>query len=161
MNAINARELMEMRLARPIKFRGKKFLGTNHDWWYGNLVRGNRNDIPIYIMGGFVKTEEGQMEPQFLTQVFPETVGQYIEIKDKNNNEIYEGDIVLCQYEEDYEIFQVLGFVEYNANNCEYFLQIKLDDGRPFRNRYIPMAVCCDVEVLGNIHDNPELLEVD
>ena len=81
-------------------------------------------------------------------EVIPETVGQYTGLKDKNGKEIFEGDIVACgDGEVPTEIRWVQessAFMAYNIKRKEYHLLNKYFD------RFIG-------EVIGNIHDNPEV----
>ena len=76
-------------------------------------------------------------------EVIPETVGQYTGLKDKNGKEIYEGDILhlwggeYCQ-----------GYYEFN----QIFTVKDLSDS-------FYLGECENIEVLGNIYENPELLK--
>lgn len=65
-------------------------------------------------------------------------------LKDKNGKEIYEGDIVKC----------ILGNKPIVSHDCRYWLGETLDDLFVANLRY-------DIEIIGNIHENPELLEVN
>ena len=82
--------------------------------------------------------------------VLPETVGQYTGLTDKNGRKIFEGDIVRCYYS---DIAPFTGEIE------AYEKEVLIDDIR--RSEVIGWIDCADeLEIIGNIYDNPELLEV-
>jgi uncharacterized phage protein (TIGR01671 family) len=136
---------------REIKFRGKSIL--NGSWIYGffaetySIIGGGRysQDLtPHIIMQG--KTIN-QANPVIL-----ETVGQYTGLTDKNGKEIYEGDIVKLED----EIFTVVfdkgafGLFKHGEKRGNLYHYYNFCDTA--HNPYIP-------EIIGNIHDNPELLK--
>lgn len=124
---------------REILFRGK--LLSDGSWSEGNLnitkqgVTVIRPDItPIGTYG----------------RVDPETVGQYIGLEDANGTKIFEGDIVE-------DPCDGLFIVRWEDNSCgfEPFSDSKNNCGHCGGGLW--HEIC---KVIGNIHDNPELLEV-
>ena len=88
------------------------------------------------------------------------TVGRYTGLCDKNGKKIFEGDIVSTKYElgrGSYYVFEVY----YNENLCQFALTI--NSGSYTKNKQydwlqLTSLKANKVEVIGNIHDNKELL---
>lgn len=125
-------------------FRGKastKWVsGTK--WVYGDLWHLNDGRVTV--------RKDGELFPY---EVIPETVGQYTGLIDKNGKRIFEGDVVKA-YDDTYDN----GFAEVKGKvffNCGSF-DIDVEDVG-----YIPLYSYGteNIEVIGNIHDNPELLK--
>ena len=133
---------------RNYLFRGKRI--DNGEWVTGFYVhyddtKDNHKDDCDYIVG----IHTGEHFPFF--EVIPETVGQYTGLTDKNGKKIFEGDIVKGLFVFG-EISSVVIF-KYGSFGIEWNIdEIKvLDPFLGLRN--------IECEVIGNIHDNPELLK--
>ena len=124
---------------RKIKFRGK--LVDDNDWEFGDL---RQKEGKLYIF------PQGELTfKHFAYEAYPNTVGQYTGLKDKNGVEIYEGDIVVLRN------FGTV-FVWYNTNRCSFEFREYVSDGGfvdSLKDFNIDLY-----EVVGNIHDNPELI---
>ena len=123
---------------REILFRGKR--KDNGEWEYGSFVQLNTvNGIEYTIV----------MLENFSVEVAPETVGQYTGLKDCNGKEIYEGDIVRVLLHGNP---QPIGIVKYGERGiCLYTVVTEAS----YSNYLLDNPK--DFEVIGNIHDNPEL----
>ncbi|MHC1568707.1 MAG: YopX family protein [Candidatus Syntropharchaeia archaeon] len=76
-------------------------------------------------------------------------VGQYTGLKDKNGREVYEEDIVRFK---DWWDEEMVGEVRYSEKDMAFTIVNDFWDG-------FPMMYADDIEVIGNIYENPELLE--
>ena len=134
---------------RVIKFCGKRV--DNGEWVYGYWVS---NGMHSYIFSGKLNIT-GLYPTLEKRKVIPETVGQFTGLHDKNGIEIYEGDIVNCDFED-----RGRGAIGFALNNQQTMI-FKYKGGyygEPICDLdYFTVRFC---EVIGNIHDNPELLEV-
>ena len=115
-------------------------------WVYGNLINGKTP----YIVGEVVDDFHEGVNLRYWYPVKKVTVGQYTVLKDKNGTEIYEGDIVVDRWANEYTpVFQKGIYMAYNPKNL-----MQNDPSTQFN--VIWKDEC---EIIGNIHDNPELIE--
>lgn len=136
-------------MSRDIKFRGQTRRKGEYlinmagdkceaNWVYGGIFpQNNSGDFAIIY-------EQPSCEKRV---VYADTVGQYIGVKDKNGKEIYEGDIVKD------ESIGLLGVVKFS----ERYLQFVVDDVCDGEQDYSEFMN--QVEVIGNIYENSDLLK--
>lgn len=142
---------------REILFRGKRT--DNGEWVYGNLVRGCDKKYAYIVEFGNEELCRNYVD------VHPETVGQYTGLADKNGTKIFEGDIVKCVDANNGGVFTAI--VSFGNPNHEYNWGFQLVQmGGDNLNTDILLWVDMEeagayIEVIGNIYDNPELLEGD
>ena len=131
---------------REIKFRGK--LEYNGKWIYGDLLQYENEDVAIFgeklSSFGCECTEMSKRD-----RVIPGTVGQYTGLKDSNGKEIYEGDLLeVANHKRDKECIADVIFLD-GAFWLHFPNEVLLN---------IKEVSECWV-VIGNIHDNPELIK--
>ena len=158
---------------REILFRGKT---KNGEWKIGDLIIEWYGETPYIHWFEYSSLALSREE-----KVIPETVGQFTGLTDKNGKKIFEGDIV--------KFFGMAGKVCFEQGCFGIGVQ-EIIDWKKIKKQILPLTGCdnkpyfcendnfvsfweliwnfngedeqCDVcEVIGNIHDNPELLEKD
>ena len=142
---------------REILFRGKRI--DNGEWVEGAFL--NDRDGAFYICPAVSDISYGdggnRRRIGCWYKVDPSTVGQFTGLTDKNGKRIFEGDIVRFAERriggEDVSIVEQVGFDEGGFCTNRYFLNNWL------RNGIYGITKLEGIEVIGNIHDNPELLE--
>lgn len=148
---------------REILFRGKK--KDSGEWVCGDLIQLHEEAPYWYILPEGISSEMYEDEPYHfrqndvmcsvaLAKVVPETIGQFTGLTDKNGKKIFEGDIVKihrkylnagCEEDCLYEVIWHKSWYGWALRNL-----------KPTQCCYLSNAV--DSEIIGNIHDNKELL---
>ena len=140
---------------REILFRGKRL--DNGEWVYGSFIQVEHED------GSFTAAIFQKKDAGGDAEVSPATVGQYTGLRDKNGKRIFEGDILriakisdgLGSYYHPPLDYPVNVVVKWDL--CAWMWETLCED-----KRYISFSnAWChyECEIIGNIHDNPELLE--
>lgn len=160
-------------MEREIEFRGKT---TKGEWVYGDIQQAENINVFSYknlkdkFCGITTRTwiQGGRIFHNGVHLVLKETIGQYVGLKDKHGNKIYEGDIVKILYtdwasksendnrtlEEYLDSLTRIGIVYWNNLSLCYTLKMK--------NGCFSSIHCGKygyIEVIGNVHDNKDLLE--
>ena len=125
--------------------RGK--LINNGEWVEGNLFIPDRKDTPTQMC-------IGTNIIRITYDIIPDTIGQYTGLIDENGKKIFEGDIVRAQDDVFGSPFYngIVGMVTFEET--AFFVEtMNIIDTQYLFNE------CAVYEVIGNIHDNPELLK--
>ena len=145
----------------------------NGEWVEGNLVWSDDADddyksiiIPTTNSNMFTKGgSRGDLGFENWCRVDPSTICQCTGLKDKNGKLIWENDIVKKEFYTDYDAFanseEYIGVVKYE--DCAWCVSYERDGHRCNSPIFMAMEYH-DAEhfnVIGNIFDNPELLEVN
>lgn len=145
------------------------------------LFRGKQKDLDIWVEGQYYKQTEYYGDPCIREYIItstesldyeqaleccavrPETLGRYTGMTDKNGKKIFEGDIVADHPDEKLRDIYIIKFGRHKIDCCGCCYKwhdavgFYADKGKEHVVGY--EDVWNDLEVIGNIHDNPELLE--
>lgn len=141
---------------REVIFRGKRV--DNGEWVYGYYFKATHHWHNRGIHKDWIATDTvqngGWCNVRGKYAVIPETLGQYTGLTDKNGTKIFEGDILAFS--------DRLVYVHWHDYcgcwDCSYIKAI--DDKPTLHEDRNPNKWRYNAEVIGNIHDNKELLEV-
>lgn len=128
---------------REILFRGKDIKGN----WHIGLLAHIRNAWYISNKAGVSTAFE----------VIPETIGQYTGLTDKNGKKIFEGDIHKCG--ENLWLVTFGEFYDMDVTDYEYGWYCKKINSKHAEAFGLNGAESGYMNIIGNIHDNPELLK--
>lgn len=134
---------------REILFRGKQV--DNDEWVYGSFcMDAIEQKNGLCGVDGFIRLYDFAKGKMQMHEVDRETVGQFTGLTDKNGVKIFEGDLVKA---------------ERVVNGDEWFGSVVWWHGcfaiQGVTDRNVPaIDLFREYEVIGNLHDNPELLEV-
>ena len=140
---------------REIKYRGKRV--DNGEWVYGVPVIGLTSGV--FMVWIESETKRGRVELSIRdvvkqAEVIPETIGQYTGLKDRDGVEIYEGDVLRNI---DNQLVDKIPFkVVWDEYYVAWFWWSAL--GEAVTDHFY-QSIASDCEVIGNIHENPELME--
>ncbi|ATL53619.1 hypothetical protein K4A18_000636 [Listeria monocytogenes] len=130
---------------RAIGFRGKRI--DNREWVYGNLMQ--FEDSATFIFADERKGASTLTYAHFIINnmhaIDEKTIDQYTGLKDKNGKKIFEGDVGWDEHNECY------GVVKFEEGKFLYVWENIAED---------LWEVADGIEIYGNIHENPDLLEV-
>ena len=134
-------------MKREILFRGKvtkvpKYMQDKNRMAVGDWVYGSYVDYPV--------AQIFDLEDEYI--VDPSTVGQFTGLCDKNGVKIFEGDILRDGLGDDGVVtyFESIASFKYQVGNEVW----NLNEGDPNRSTQLQYT-----EIIGNIHDNPELVK--
>lgn len=139
---------------REILFRGKRI--DNDEWVYGSFcMDALEQKNGLCGMDGFIRLYDFDKGKTQMYEVDSETIGQFTGLTDKNGKRIFEGDIIRTKkYGKIISHANVNGFDTFEVmyEPCMFRL---INKHRGFNLT----GNSNDLEIIGNIHDNPELLE--
>lgn len=147
---------------REILFKAKRL--DNGEWVEGFYVRQEETSYCFkedyerhpentkHYIAFDMMTDWGLPNKHLIAEIDPETLCQYTGMKDKNSNRIWENDIV-----------RIENSMDDGIGNIEFYGGMWYVDGEPSNTLYdiIEYDDIVEMEVVGNIFDNPELMKGD
>ena len=126
-------------MKREILFRGKSI--STGEWIEGNFIHRGQTGLE------YIRNNDS------LLKVYPATVGQFTGLCDKDGVKIFEGDKLYCEARLDKaEMYVVFEEGQFRMVLCDKFKEYETGRGYYDIN-------CFQKTVIGNIHDNPELVK--
>ena len=139
---------------REILFRAKRI--DNGEWVEGNLINLDVDSGYCYIVPPYKGASTlpiGFLITYGMELVIPETICQFTGLTDKNSNKIWENDILMAHLDESYPENVTYETVEWN------FAGWVTHEANSVDRQYLDEFDTEHFEVVGNIFDNPELLQ--
>lgn len=145
---------------REILFKAKRI--DNGEWVEGFYVRQEETSYCFkedyerhpentkHYIAFDMMTDWGLLNKHLIAEIDPETLCQYTGMKDKNSNRIWENDIV-----------RIENSMDDGIGNIEFYGGMWYVDGEPSNTLYdiIEYDDIVEMEVVGNVFDNPELMK--
>ena len=155
---------------REILFRGKTTKkddnkAFNNIWVEGDLVHAGISGIYIHPQANTFVVDNELARLVVMHEVIPESIGQFTGLFDKYQKKIFEGDIIQLGEDEDYNWGFNIGVVKFGEGTFDsgiyrytgFFYEDK--NGNIDHNALYNLGEDWEkCKVIGNIHDNPELL---
>lgn len=140
---------------REIIFRGQRT--DNNEWVKGGVCDWGSNESSIFVVNHY----EGSMfEPPYTdldeVEVYTQTVGQFTGVLDKDENQIFEGDIILVTTDGEMLHEGVVIF-----KDGAFFIDVPGFDCFPLHSYFDnnQESNAYELSIIGNIYDNQEWLE--
>lgn len=140
---------------REILFKAKR--KDNRRWEEGYYAMiGKRHAIILSQTEKYYTEDVKESHGDEVVEIIPETVSQYTGLTDKNGNRIWEHDIV--EYFGDLAVMKKIDEIKYNETHASFCRLHRSQMGLQYL--YIDECIAKTMRVIGNVFDNPDLLEV-
>lgn len=128
---------------------------------YGNLIKGKPNDNVDAIVGDLIEINDEYVNVEFWKSIEKGSAEQATGVKDANGKEIYEGDIVRVSFDDESYVDEVVWWGKGGQDSCYPAFDLKKHSADYDQNAFSGIIAygAETIEVIGNVHANPELLE--